>query len=325
MFYIYEWFNVDTNEVFYLGKGIYNRYKIKKRNKKFNEYIKNNNCNVRIIEYYEDELMCFKKEEELIKKYKMVGQCQCNYAFGGCGGVKTCWTKEMKEKMSKENPMKAKKQRERMSKNNPMKNPETAKVVGEKHSKPFYVGEKKFNNLHEASNYYNLCETTISGWIKRGKNSKGEKCYHIKEEIKPIIQNKEKCFILFRNKKFNSIRELSETENIPYKTLENWLKRGFSSKGEYIRYSNDKKEYVYVKPNKTHSNKIIKVNEKIYNSILDASKELNINYSTLRKHLNKTYKSNFIKYKNLTCEYVNQQPSHTNSDKSSMEGSTTNE
>lgn len=31
MFYIYEWFNVDTNEVFYVGKGVYNRYKVKKK------------------------------------------------------------------------------------------------------------------------------------------------------------------------------------------------------------------------------------------------------------------------------------------------------
>lgn len=33
MFYIYEWYNTDTNEVFYVGKGVYNRYKVKRRNK----------------------------------------------------------------------------------------------------------------------------------------------------------------------------------------------------------------------------------------------------------------------------------------------------
>ncbi len=322
MFYIYEWFNIDTNEVFYVGKGIYNRYKVKKRNKKFNEYIKNNNCNVRIIEYYEDELMCFKREEELIKQYKEKGQCKCNYFFGGCGGVKTYWNIEMREKMSKENPMKSKSQRERMSKNNPMKKPEIAKVVGEKHTKPFYVGDIKFNNLNEASSYYKLSQTTISGWIKRGKNPKGEKCFHIKQKIKPIIPNKEKCYILFRNQKFNTIREISEKENIPYKTLENWLKKGFSSKGEYIRYSNDKKEYVYIKPNKTHNNIIIKINGKIYNSIKEATIKLNINHTTLTHILNggKT-----IKYKHLICEYVNQHPSQEKTDKSILEGSTTNE
>ena len=50
-----------------------------------------------LIKYYENELMCFKDEEKLIKHYKSIGQCQCNCVFGGCGGVKTCWTKEMRE------------------------------------------------------------------------------------------------------------------------------------------------------------------------------------------------------------------------------------
>lgn len=26
-FYVYEWYNIDTNEVFYVGKGCGNRYK----------------------------------------------------------------------------------------------------------------------------------------------------------------------------------------------------------------------------------------------------------------------------------------------------------
>ena len=322
MFYIYEWFNKNTNEVFYVGKGVYNRYKVKRRNKFFNEYIKNNDCDVRIIEKYENELMCFKREEKLINQYKMIGQCQCNCVFGGCGGVKTYWTKEMKEKMSKENPMKSKEQRKRMSEKNPMKNPKIAKIVGEKHSKPFYIGNNQFKNLKEASEYYNMAQTTISNWIKNGKNPNGDICYYIKSETKPIIINKDPCYILFRNKKFNSIIELSEKENIPYKTIENWLKKGFSSKGEYIRYSNDKKEYKYIKPNKAHNNIIIKVNGQIYNSILEASNQLKISCGTLRKYLkgNKP-----VKYKNIICEYVNQQPSHTNSDKSSVEGSTTNE
>ena len=324
MFYIYEWFNIKTNEVFYVGKGVYNRYKVKKRNKFFNEYIKNNECNVRIIEYYEDELMCFKREEELIEQYKKIGQCQCNCVFGGCGGVKTYWTKEMKEKMSRENPMKSEKQRQRMSKYNPMKNSEISMKVGKKHWKPFYIGNTRFNNLQEASKYYNKDKTTISYWLKKGISSSGEKCYHIiNEELKPIILNKEKCYILFRNKKFNSIRELSEKEHIPYKTIENWLKKGFSSKGEYIRYSNDKKNYIYIKPNKTHTNKVIKINGKIYNSILEASKKLKISCVTLRKILNNKGKT--YKYKNLNCEYVNQQPSYMNTDKSNIEGSTTNE
>ena len=100
--------------------------------------------------------------------------------------------------------------------------------------------------------------------------------------------------------------ELSEKENIKYRTVQNWLKKGFSSSGEYIRYSNDNKEYVYIKPNKTHNNKVIQVNDVVYNSIKEASKDLNINCTTLRSLLNG---KNSYKYKHLNCKYVNQQPS----------------
>lgn len=322
MFYIYEWFNINTNEVFYVGKGIYNRYKVKKRNRLFNEYIKKNNCNVRIIERFENELMCFQREEELIREYKKNGQCQCNLNFGGNGGVKTYWTKEMKEKMSKENPMKSKEQRQRMSNNNPMKNPEIAKKVGLKHRKKYIINNRVFIGLDEIAKYYNVSYSLVCYWTKIGKTNTGDEIKKIKDEKLIYDVRKEKCYIIFRNKKFNSIRELSEKENIPYKTIENWLKKGFSSKGEYIRYSNDTKEYTYIKPNKTHNNIIIKINGQIYNSIKDASVKLKINPNTLTNIL-KGKKTK--KYKHLNCEYVNQQPSYTNSDKSSIEGSTTNE
>lgn len=44
-FYVYKWFNIETNEVFYIGKGCNNRYKdVSKRNKLFLEYYNNNPC-----------------------------------------------------------------------------------------------------------------------------------------------------------------------------------------------------------------------------------------------------------------------------------------
>lgn len=306
MFYIYEWFNIDTNEVFYVGKGCYNRYKVKKRNSMFNEYIKNNNCDVRIVERYDDELMCFKREEELISYYQSLGQCKCNCRFGGCGGVKEYWTEEMKNKMSRENPMKAAEQRERMSRFNPMKDAQVAKRVGEKHRKPFYIGDNYFATQKDAAQFYSVAQATIYDWLKKGKNPHGEKCYFVNKSIKPIKVFKDKCYIIFKGKKYKSMRELAEKENISSYTVSNWLKRGFSSRGEYIRYSNDNREYVYNPPNKSHNCKPIIVNGVIYNSISEASKILKICNNTLVSLLkgNNTYK-----YKNLTCRYVNQQPS----------------
>ncbi len=40
-FYVYEWYNIETKEIFYVGKGTRNRINHKKRrNKLFKEYIK---------------------------------------------------------------------------------------------------------------------------------------------------------------------------------------------------------------------------------------------------------------------------------------------
>lgn len=305
MFYVYEWFNKKTNEIFYVGKGTRNRYKVKNRNSKFNKYITENECGVRIIGYYEDELMCFKKEEERIKELIEIGQCSCNNKYGGNGGVKSFWNSEMRQKMSKENPMKDIQQRQRMSNNNPMKNKEVAIKVGDKHRKKFYINGIFYNGLQEASNVYNVSPATISIWIKQGKTPTGEIIKQL-EPINDIKLNNEKCFIIFRNKKYKTLIELCENEKIPYRTACAWIKKGFSSKGEYIRYSNDKKEYVYTKPNKTHTNIPIKVNGKIFNSKRDVCKFYKITYYVLDRLLKQKPTK---KDKELFCEYVNQQPS----------------
>lgn len=83
-YYIYEWFNIDNHEVFYVGKGRKNRYKtISGRNPYFINYYNKYNCNVRIIfsDLTEDE--AFNLEIETIKKYKEEGFCKCNLTDGG--------------------------------------------------------------------------------------------------------------------------------------------------------------------------------------------------------------------------------------------------
>ena len=78
-FYVYKWFNTETNEVFYIGKGCNNRYKeVSKRNKDFLEYYNNNPCQSEIIEYFKTEEEAFKKEHELIQQYRSKGQAQTN-------------------------------------------------------------------------------------------------------------------------------------------------------------------------------------------------------------------------------------------------------
>jgi hypothetical protein len=129
-FYVYEWFNIETNEVFYVGKGCGNRYKsLKSRNQDFLDYIDNHPTNVRIVKYFDSEDDAYTYEKDLTQSYREKNQCSCCLMDGGYGGYSKVWTPEMKEYQSKYNPMKRLEQRERMSVNNPMKNPEIAKKV----------------------------------------------------------------------------------------------------------------------------------------------------------------------------------------------------
>lgn len=88
IYYVYEWFNVDTGEVFYVGKGKNSRYKdVRKRNKYFKNYYNKYNCDVRKVKVNINEYEAFEKEKELIKYYRSIKQCKCNIADGGEGAT----------------------------------------------------------------------------------------------------------------------------------------------------------------------------------------------------------------------------------------------
>lgn len=87
-FYVYEWYNIDTKEVFYVGKGSGNRYKnIRQRNNYFLNYYNKHNCDVRKIYENMTEEDAFSVEIMLIDAYKKLNQCKCNIMLGGEGCV----------------------------------------------------------------------------------------------------------------------------------------------------------------------------------------------------------------------------------------------
>lgn len=188
-FYVYKWFNTKTDEVFYIGKGTGNRYKEhKKRNKDFLIYYYNNPCDVSIIEYFDKEEDAFQKEKELIKYYREKGQAFANKDDGGKGGCHFSWTPQMREYMSKYNPMKNDEQKARMSINNPMKNPEVVEKVKRSLGKAVIINGKEFYSVIEAARQLNKAEPTIRSWCLRGYDTKGNPCRYAGQEQKPLPQ-----------------------------------------------------------------------------------------------------------------------------------------
>jgi hypothetical protein len=99
---VYEWFIVETNEVFYVGKGKNNRYKTKSgRNKFFKDMYNSHNCDVRIVVNNLTEQEAFDKEKELIKYYRENTKFRLtNRTDGGEGASGFHFTEEMKKMVS---------------------------------------------------------------------------------------------------------------------------------------------------------------------------------------------------------------------------------
>ena len=180
MFYIYEWYIVNTNEIFYVGKGTKKRYLCKQHNQVFKHYINKYNCASRILKYFDKEEDAFKAEYDRIKELKMQGQAVCNLRAGGSGGETASWTPEKRTLYSKNNVMKSEQQRQRMRENNPMKNPIYAKRNGIKHSKAVNINGKIYSSGREVAKIYNVTPECVRYWLKRGYTNKNEPCNYVK-------------------------------------------------------------------------------------------------------------------------------------------------
>lgn len=266
MFYVYEWYVKETNEIFYVGKGCKNRYKqTTKRNKVFKVFYENFNCESRILKEFENEDDAFEFEHKRIMELKSLNQAVANLDYGGKGGTNFSWTKEMKEYQSKYNPMKATEQRKRMKLNNPMKNKETAKKVGEKLRKKVVINEVVYDSIGEAEKITGRSDSSIIKWCKRGFDDNGNPCRYYNELQKEIPL----------------IKKLHPKAATPKAVIIDGLR---------------------------------------FETVIDGAKYIGCWSESLIRAIKKNKKC-----KGHTCKYDNQQPSHTNTKKSSVEGSTTNE
>jgi hypothetical protein len=320
MFYVYEWYIVDTGEIIYVGKGIRNRYKVRKHNKFFNEMIKRYKCDSRIIKEYATEKEAFSYEFDRISELKKIGQCVCNIYNGGAGGTVGWWTPDKKEWYAEHNAMKSEKQRKRMSKENPMKNKDVAEMVNSQKRIPIIIGNKRYNSIKSACDALCTSAPTINGWILRGTTTSGEICKYddgIEHKSYVFKNNGQKKEVIYKGKRYESATAMSNEIGVTQTTASRWCRQGRDSFGNECRYSEDprigndcciKQEHIPVI-----------VNGVFYPSKESASRSLNISVYLLTQYLDKK-KHN----ENYNCEYGNQQPSRENTDNSIPEGSTTN-
>ena len=103
-YYIYCWYYVDTNEIFYIGKGCNNRYidTVNSRNEYFKNIINLEGNNVNVKKLYENlaEDESYELERKLIREYWDKGQCKANFHEGGCGGNHGNYNENMRKKLS---------------------------------------------------------------------------------------------------------------------------------------------------------------------------------------------------------------------------------
>ena len=176
MFYVYEWYIIDTGEIIYVGKGSKRRYLVRKHNVFFNDMIRRFDCKSRIIKTFDTEREAFEYEFVRVRELKTVGQCVCNIYNGGFGGTVECWTEEMRQRYSDYNVMKSQSQRERMSKDNPMKRHEIAAHTNSQKRIPVIIDGVEYISIADAGQKLSVSTDTIRRWCQKGINPKNQKC-----------------------------------------------------------------------------------------------------------------------------------------------------
>lgn len=298
MYYIYEWFIVETGEIFYVGKGTHLRYRVRKHNQFFNDMIKRYHCDSRIIKEFETEKEAFDYEFERIAELKSQGQCVCNISKGGVGGSTKWWTDELKDTYSRKNVMKSEDQRNRMKKNNPMKDPQIAEKANAQKRKAVIINGVEFKSVKEVRDHYGVSQTTVNEWCRKGRTSFGEPCSFKdnKGEFYTLRNNGQPRAVTYKGKHYRSSTELAIAVGVAQVTASRWCRNGFDPYGEPCRYDEDTRTQIVPTGRK---NIAVIVNGKRYESKEKARKELGITAYTLTQYLEGKLKSD--KY---VCEYV---------------------
>lgn len=82
-YYVYEWYIVETGEVFYVGKGSGNRVtSMKDRNDLFKQIRREHKCDYRILKHFTDNEKAFEYEKQRGLELKAIGQARACFMLG---------------------------------------------------------------------------------------------------------------------------------------------------------------------------------------------------------------------------------------------------
>jgi hypothetical protein len=196
MFYVYEHIRLDTNAVFYVGKGKGRRcFETRRRNQHWNRVVsKASGFDVRIVVDKIDEELAFLVEQELIGKHKLQGLILTNITDGGEGASGYQHTDEARKKFSKTMTRTMETYKHIVRKRQLGENNSAKKIgVGDKISKA--LTGKKLSP-----------ERRIKSSMPRGLNPKAVK-------------------VSFNGKEFDCIKDMAEFLGIPYTTLVNRMRK----------------------------------------------------------------------------------------------------
>ena len=299
MYYVYEWFIVETGEVIYVGKGIRNRYRCRKHNKFFNDMIRRTKCDSRIVKYFEREEDAFAYEFEHINEMRAIGQCVCNIYDGGCGGSTKWWTDEIRKKYSEMNVMKSQQSRERMSRNNPMKNPEIAKKTNGKKQKAVIIDGIEYESVKAVCEKFHVAIATVELWCFKGHMPDGRDCYfkgNAKGDDYVHVNDGQKMRVIYKGQTYESATDMARAIGIGQPTASRWCRQGFDSYGNECRYENDTRK---VLPTRNQKSIPVIVNDVWYPNKEAARKVLGLTAYTLTQYLDGKKTST-----EFTCRYA---------------------
>lgn len=203
IFYVYEWFKVETGEVFYVGKGSNDRYRVtRNRNEHFKRVYNKYECDVRIIHKDLTEEEAYELEAHVIKKYREAGYELTNMSDGGKGGATgVVRDEEYRNKFrGSNNPMYG---RPWWDENTPQNK------IDEWRSKIGLKGEK--NPAYGKPFHERMDAETYVGWLEAHRGITGEKTLTM--EIENLVKSIRKIQNFLKKSNLDLLLKMEELKN----------------------------------------------------------------------------------------------------------------